>query len=185
MEKECCVCLEDTDNKLECGHITCTDCCSKLISKKCPLCRQKIVNPLIFLQYTSLGQITRTRSDIETQYRRQEKLYSDMIYFDIRWALPMIREYYNGPLQWNELVALIKHMGCIKEFPPVLMGDLICGLILLPLVCIAMILDVIPNHVIPNLYRKKEKKRLIPELSIVEYNLIYYFGDEFLQYASE
>ena len=43
-EDECCVCYENTNQSIECGHIICDDCIKKIMvhskSLKCPMCRK-------------------------------------------------------------------------------------------------------------------------------------------------
>lgn len=38
----CIVCFEDTKNKTSCNHPLCNDCKEKIITKKCPYCRQDL-----------------------------------------------------------------------------------------------------------------------------------------------
>ena len=43
-EDECCVCYENTNQSIECGHIICDDCIKNIMehskSLKCPMCRK-------------------------------------------------------------------------------------------------------------------------------------------------
>lgn len=43
-EDECCVCYENTNQSIECGHIICDDCIKKIMDHsktlKCPMCRK-------------------------------------------------------------------------------------------------------------------------------------------------
>jgi hypothetical protein len=41
-ELECCICLEDTEDKIDCNHILCRQCYQKFQLKDCPICFRKI-----------------------------------------------------------------------------------------------------------------------------------------------
>ena len=38
----CCVCMDKTNTKTNCGHIICLDCVNKVNHHTCPMCRGKI-----------------------------------------------------------------------------------------------------------------------------------------------
>ena len=43
---ECIVCFEETKDKTNCNHSLCKECKGKLITMKCPYCRQELENSL-------------------------------------------------------------------------------------------------------------------------------------------
>lgn len=49
-ESQCCVCLEESNGVLSCGHITCAECFKALKTKKCPCCQKdKVIHIKMFL----------------------------------------------------------------------------------------------------------------------------------------
>jgi hypothetical protein len=45
--KECCVCLEKSEDTLKCKHTICVDCTKQLYNPICPLCRRDLEGPTI------------------------------------------------------------------------------------------------------------------------------------------
>lgn len=45
--QKCCVCLEESEDKLKCKHTLCVDCAKQLYHPICPLCRGKLEGPQI------------------------------------------------------------------------------------------------------------------------------------------
>jgi hypothetical protein len=87
------------------------------------------------------------------------------------WLTRYIQERYKGPLQWAELVDLICSIGrCRNENTFINPGECILGIIFLPL-GIYMAYEEINDY-----YRNKERKRLIPELNMMEFNLVLDYG---------
>lgn len=42
METECCICLEETQDKINCQHKLCQKCYQSFQLKECPICFKKI-----------------------------------------------------------------------------------------------------------------------------------------------
>jgi hypothetical protein len=45
--KECCVCMEKSEDTLKCKHTICVDCTKQLYNPICPLCRRNLEGPTI------------------------------------------------------------------------------------------------------------------------------------------
>lgn len=58
-KSECCVCYENTTNKLVCNHLVCDECTSKM--KSCPMCRQPYGDEEMVEQHTIMPVILHHR----------------------------------------------------------------------------------------------------------------------------